>query len=353
MSFKECDSPTSLYSTCLSFICSNLDQVCELKQIEFSTGTSLPIGVITKTNQLSYDQHQQLLANLKSGNATQQLLSVYAFRDKRVKFNHIVCEDLLERLGDLNKLNDTTLALFLNPSQVFLRRFVLKNCNVSRQVLKKVLKEHQIDELSLINVQLSSTSGASGCHPSTENQPSLHNCGSCTFSISNLVDSLNPCSLEHLRYLNVSRNTSLFGSILVSIKEMSNLQKLNVSFTSFNNQTLDIVTRDLAHLEYLDVSGTKCNDLSLLLRIKDTLKYLCMYNMRASLNDEIIPVLCSLTALKHLDVSCDVSTKIFADMSLSVFDVNLLLDELASSNLHGLSYLDISGKSSIKQESLV
>jgi len=93
--------------------------------------------------------------------------------------------------------------------------------------------------------------------------------------------------------------------------------------------------------------------LSTLLRLKDTLKHLSMYNMRNSFNDDIIDIVCSLDKLQNLDLSCDVSTKIFADSTLSIFDVNLLLERISLAHLDNLIYLDISGKVSIKKESIM
>ena len=129
--------------------------------------------------------------------------------------------------------------------------------------------------------------------------------------------------------------------------EYNSFAKLNVSYTCLNNQSLDTMAQDLVNpnLKYLDVSVTNVNDFSRLLRLKDKLKHLFMYNMRTHLNDDIIPMVCQLHKLQSLDLSCDLSSKIFADTILSVFDVNLLLDELCKANLKDLRYLDVSGKS--------
>ena len=132
----------------------------------------------------------------------------------------------------------------------------------------------------------------------------------------------------------------------------NSLTRLNVSFTSFNNHSLDIICQDLPRIEYLDISGTKVNELGPLIRLSDTLRGLFMYHMRASLTNDIVEIICSLSRLTNLDLSCDISTKIFADTNLSVFDVNFLLAELTKSRLVELKYLDISGKTGIKQEVL-
>ncbi len=74
--------------------------------------------------------------------------------------------------------------------------------------------------------------------------------------------------------------------------------------------------------------------------------------MRASLTDDLINVVCQLKKLQHLDLSCDVSTKLFSDNNLSLFDVNSLLEKLTENKLADLKYLDISGKIEIKQQYL-
>ena len=127
--------------------------------------------------------------------------------------------------------------------------------------------------------------------------------------------------------------------------------KLNVSLTAFNNHSLDIVTQELSCLQSLNMSCTRVGEFAPLTRLKHQLKSLYMYNMRAPLNDDIIPIVCCLTKLEHLDISCDVSTQIFGCI-LSMFDVNLFLEELCKAKLDELKHLDISGKTQTKIESL-
>jgi hypothetical protein len=367
---KEC-SPNDLYTSCLNFICNNLNLVCNFKQNKLQNNKSyvnqplnnksiIPSILIPQKNLnlLSYQQQQQLLANLanhltslNSQNTTQ--CHELEFKDKNVAFNHILSEDLLEKLCDLGKLNDYTIALF-NNGQTYLKKVHIKNASLTKNSLKQLLKNHQIEELFINGIHILSKPPHFSLFdaPNDQNIP-LNLTNGSSFTLNDLLDSLNEWSLTNMKYLNVSRNTTLFSTILVNLKQFKNLQKLNVSFTSFNNLSLEIVTQDLENLEYLDVSGTRTNELKPLLNLKHKLKYLYMYNMRASLNDDIVPFLCNLPKLKHLDISCDVSTKIFADMNFSVFDVNFFLEELSNSMLMDLVYLDISGKNDIKQEILM
>lgn len=300
--------PSRLYENCLNFLCQNLDLVCELVDV-------------SSTN---------------SSKCNKKLV----FKDKNIKINHNVCEDILERLCDLGKLNDVTISLFSSRQTCF-KNVRIKNASISKESVKLLLKQHQITDLLINNLQINENEAQNA--PNDSNHTPI--------TINDLIDSLNPWSLEHLISLNVSRHISLFGSILINLHQLRNLLKLTVSYTCFNNHSLDIISQDLPNLEYLDISGTRVSDIGGLAHLKN-LKYLLMYNMRASLTDEIINVICSLFRLQHLDVSCDVSTKLFADMSLSLFDVNLLLDQLTKYKLDDLKHLDISGKTEIKREYL-
>ncbi len=279
------------------------------------------------------------------------------FKDKQIKFNHIVSEDILERLCDLGKLNDLTITLFTSK-QTCLKHIRIRNVSISKESVKLLLKQHQINELIINNIQTypqdldlvvnSINNYETNANNNNNNNSNIHQ---TPITINDLIDSLNAWSLEHLKCLNVSRNISLFGSILINLRQLKNLSKLNVSYTCFNNHSLDIITQDLTSLEYLDITGTRVSDISALLRLKN-LKHLIMYSMRASLTDDLIDIVCNLSKLQHLDLSCDVSTKLFSDMNLSVFDVNLLLEQLTKRKLNDLVYLDISGKIEIKKEIL-
>lgn len=356
------NNPSGLYSDCLNYLCNNLDLVCHLKTYEF---------ISSSQTAKSSAFHQQLLINSDSSkkstpNTSTFYIKKYEFKDKNIKFNHIISEDLLNRLCELGKLNDSTLALFTN-TQTCLKSVHIKNATLSKESIKLLLKQHQITELVINNIQLSSGLFAD-CEPNNNsnlaNLNSQHNSAlvsqqvqlassATSICINDLIEGLNEWSLEHLKLLNVARNSTLFGSIIINLKQLSNLTKLNVSFTCFNNCSLDIIAQDLHNLEYLDVSATRVSDLNPLLCLKHKLKHLYMYNMRSALNDDIVQVICKLGSLQSLDLSCDVSTKIFADMNLSIFDANLLLDELSQARLNDLKYLDISGKASIKQDSLM
>ncbi len=319
--------PSRLYETSLNYICNNLDLVCDFNSFE--------------SNQL-----------IRPSTNSKKLI----FKDKQIKFNHIVSEDILERLCDLGKLNDLTITLFTSK-QTCLKHIRIRNVSISKESVKLLLKQHQINELIINNIQTYPqdldlvVNSINNYETNANNNNNNSNIHQTPITINDLIDSLNAWSLEHLKCLNVSRNISLFGSILINLRQLKNLSKLNVSYTCFNNHSLDIITQDLTSLEYLDITGTRVSDISALLRLKN-LKHLIMYSMRASLTDDLIDIVCNLSKLQHLDLSCDVSTKLFSDMNLSVFDVNLLLEQLTKRKLNDLVYLDISGKIEIKKEIL-
>lgn len=292
--------PRTLYLLCIEYLCKNINQFCSLSQSDPVKYSKKNIG--------------------------------YKFKDTSIRFNHTISEDLLRYLSDTDKLTNSTLSLFGNQ-QTNLRKCYIKNALLTKDILKTVLKNHKISELYVNNL--------------------LNDCQNPTITISDIVDSLNDWSLLNLSHLDVSRNKSIFNSILVNLSSLSNLTKLNVSFTCFNNFYLDIVCQDLCNLEYLDISATKVSDLRPLVNLKDKIKHLHMYNMRASLENDIIEVIIKLNQLHTLDLSCDVSTKIFSDMTMSLFDVNELLYALEMNNLPKLKYLDISGKLKVKQETLL
>lgn len=292
--------PPSLYSICIEYLCKNINKFCSLTQSD-------PV------------RHSKKNLN-------------YQFKDSSIRFNHIISEDLLKHLSDSDKLTNSTISLFSND-QTILKKCQIKNALLSKETLKSVLKTHKISHLYVNNLLCDSQSS--------------------TITLNDIIDSLNEWSLYNLFYLDVSRNKSIFSSILVNLKNLTNLTKLNVSFTCFNNIYLDIVCQDLLNLEYLDMSATKVSDLKPLLNLNEKIKHLFMYNMRASLDNDIIDVIVKMRQLQTLDLSCEVTTKIFSDMSMSLFDVNDLLTSLEINYLPSLKYLDISGKLGIKQNSLM
>ena len=64
---------------------------------------------------------------------------------------------------------------------------------------------------------------------------------------------------------------------------------------SSTNMDWRLIAEDLPCLENLDISSTHIHDISPLRKCKNRLKSLSMYNLLASNQDEVVPVLCDLT----------------------------------------------------------
>ena len=118
-------TPSRLYESCLNFICQNLDLVCDF-----------------------FDLKEAAQNNTKKSKKL-------VFRDKNIRFNHIVSEDILERLCDLGKLNDLTITLFTEGQTCF-KNVRIKNAYISKESVKLLLKQHQINELLVNNIQINS-----------------------------------------------------------------------------------------------------------------------------------------------------------------------------------------------------
>lgn len=133
----------TLYSTCLNYICVNLDVICE--------PSSASLATLNKSHHHHYYGHHGHAHHHQHSHSQVAL----QFRQKSIVLNHVISEDLIERLSQLNKLNDSTLSLFVASSaSCCLKRLHLRNCVLSKDMLRLVLKNNNIDELSMNNVQI-------------------------------------------------------------------------------------------------------------------------------------------------------------------------------------------------------
>ncbi|KAL1415664.1 hypothetical protein MTO96_029084 [Rhipicephalus appendiculatus] len=236
------DSPASLQECCIDFICDNIDAICEVQT----------------------DEQQQAVR--------------YSFRDPDVYFHREVSQQVLETLSVRGLLNDSILTLF-DARYTHLQRVRIHNAaNVTTKGLR-VLRSHKLTELEAT--------------------------GLTRVTVNDLIGCLGDWSLAHLRLLNVARTafTSSKFCVVVALSKLRGLTSLNVSGTEFNRHGLDIVAQDLPLLEALDISGTRIKDISPLLRCRDRLRSLSMYNLKSCGGEEA--VLCQLQRLQHLDVSDD------------------------------------------------
>lgn len=235
----------------------------------------------------------------------------------------------MQTLCEKGKLNDETIALF-DPSVTSLKHVSITNAQLSTKGLR-TLKGHKIAELDLIGLKSVTINDAIGC--------------------------LGEWTLNNLRALNVCNSTflnSLKFCVVVSLSKLRNLRSLNVSWTEFNKHGLEIIAEDLPNLENLDISSTPVNDINPLRKCKDRLRYLSMYNIPVYNKDDVVPVLCDLTKLVHLDVSDDLvlssAQQPFMDSPNGKFQISDLL--VKESCLPQLTSLDISGKDGATEEVL-
>lgn len=280
------DSPASLQECCVDFICENIDAICEVET----------------------DEQQQPIR--------------YSFRDPNVFYHQDVSEQVLETLSARGLLNDSILTLF-DSCCTRLQRVRINNAhNVTTKGLR-ALRSHKVTQLEAT--------------------------GLSRVTVNDLIGCLGDWTLSHLRLLNVARTafTSSKFCVVVALSKLQGLTSLNVSYTEFNRHGLDIVAQDLPLLEVLDISGTRIKDISPLLRCRERLRSLSMYNLKSCGGEEA--VLCQLQRLQHLDVSDD------RDHPLDLLhplrhDVSWLLRE--PHRFPHLVSLDLSGKDGLTVNAL-
>ena len=258
------------------------------------------------------------------------------FKDKTQKLNSTISEDLIEKLSESNKLNDLNFSLFTSK-QTCLKNIKIKNAHLKKSSLK-LFKEHIIQELT---IQRLTTPHKSNMKSNGDNKNE-------TITFIDLIDSLNSETKKQLRLLDLSHNNCLFNCLYPDINCLSNLSRLNVSNTNFSNLSIDLIAQDLNNLEYLDISATRVSNLQPLLKLKTKLKYLIMYNLKASLNIEMISIISCLNKLIHLDLSTDMPTQLFADLYLNKLDINKFLCETQNS-FPDLQVLDISAQADVNE----
>lgn len=278
------DTPVSLQSCCVDFICDNLEALCEASVTE--------IG-------------QPKLR----------------FKEDDVYFHGNLSETLLTSLCEKGKMNDETLMLF-DPSVMNLKRVCIRDAQLTTKGLR-TLKTHKISDLEITGLKSITVNDVIGC------------LGEWT------TTNLRSLNVSNSTFLNSTK-----FCVVVSLSKLRNLQSLNVSFTEFNKHGLEIITEDLPILEKLDISSTPIDDISALRKCKERLKYLSMYNLRAAQASDMVSVIVDLTKLIHLDVSDDAGqNSVQTMMSNNLCPKMRVKDLLARTRcLPQLTSLDISGK---------
>lgn len=285
------DTPVSLHDCCIDFICDNLSELCEAGITELGDPKLV-------------------------------------FKEQDIYFQHHLSENLLETLCEKGKLDDRTMTLF-DPNVMNLRQVCIRDAQLTTKGLR-TLKHHKISDLEITGLK--------------------------SVTINDVIGCLGEWTLTNLRSLNVSNSTFLNSTtkfcVMVSLSKLRSLVSLNVSRTQFNKHGLEIIAEDLPKLENLDISDTLIDDISALRKCKDRLKYLSMYSLRAAQTCDMVPVLCELTKLMHLDVSDDSSVQtILSTNPLPKFKIIDLLSR--PSCLPHLTSLDMSGKDGATEEVLL
>ncbi|XP_033636563.1 protein zyg-11 homolog B-like isoform X2 [Asterias rubens] len=283
-------SPDSLQSVCLHYISCHLSKLC---------------SEVLVTGEGDYAESRLIFKNPES------------------IIHSDLAERLLFKLSENGRLTDTVLTLFANQNIMCLRRACIKNATLTSRGLR-ALSCHQLIELDA---------------------SSVHN-----VNVNDIIGALGEWTRKNIRSLNVSNCTFLNNSkfcIVISLPQLRNLRHLNVSYTEFgNNLGLEWVAEGLSHLESLDISGTHVYSIQTLLKLKRTLKSLCMFHTRVPEKD-LIPSVLALEELRHLDISQDVHPMMDNHQCPSV---NTLLESRLA--LPHLTSLDISGRDNVKEEVL-
>ncbi|XP_022109768.1 protein zyg-11 homolog B-like [Acanthaster planci] len=283
-------SPETLQTICLQYISCNMSKLCS-----------------------------EILVTGEGDHTESRLV----FKNPDTVIHGDLAESLLCKLSENGQLTDTALTLFANRCIMCLRRACIKKASLTSRGLR-ALAGHQLLELDAAGVQ--------------------------NVNVNDIIGALGEWTRKHIRWLNVSGCTFLNNSkfcIVISLPQLRNLRHLNVSYTEFgNNLGLECVAEGLSHLESLDISGTLVYSIQPLLRLKRTLKSLCMFHTRVPEKD-LISVVLSLEELRHLDISQDVHPMMDNHQHPSV---NTLLE--AHQSLPHLTSLDISGRDNVQDAAL-
>ncbi|XP_034558691.1 protein zyg-11 homolog [Notolabrus celidotus] len=243
-------------------------------------------------------------------------------------FPQEMADQLLQKMGTLGLLNDTTVGIFRNCKELRLRRATLRSCPVSAKAFRLALCPHRLQELDVSHVSLGLT-GADIVSSLTSNLE-------CKSSLHRL-------SLKGLRLDWGSLEEDDEGHC-VGFSALRGLRTLNLA----NTDLIDAILEDicsLPQLESLDISCSSVTKLTALLDCKSTLKSLIAHQLQQldMSPARLLSVLSQLHALRHLDFSFDHFTMDDSDGGDGDETVRQLL-EGSPQVLPCLVSLDISGR---------
>ena len=317
------DSPPSLQRLCIDFICMNLEKVCYKTRCPIEDSEELSHDEADIDLDSALDQlHKKIEAQISTHEPKVHERLHFVAEEGQLLFHTKLSEEFFQRLSDLGQITDLVLTLF-DGQKTRVRNMCIENAQKLTLTGLQNIGHHNLLELKVSNLVKA--------------------------TINDLIQCMNPWTLENLKVLNVSNSTfwkAQKGTVAVGLSKLKNLTSLNVSGTEFHKTNLTMIMEDLQQLQQLDISCTKVRDISALVKGKDRLKSLSIAELHlgnAENSDSAIDTLIQLEQLRHLDISDNNENDLFetpaSNPRLRVSDF------LAHSRaLPNLVSLDISGK---------
>lgn len=208
-------SPASLEETCLSFICTNIEDLCCEDAVNVEEfGFSCP--------QLTFKSpiflHEQL------------------------------AEGILKTLSYNGKLTARTASLFSNSKTCRIRKFDLRKTDIDGEIVKHLLAQHRVLKLDLHGTTLASS----------------------------LLHELLYTVSSTLRELNMSR--TVYHLDISTMCPLRCLTYLDISNTATDDDEMLLASQQLNRLEFINISNTAISETSSFGNLRGHLKILLAYN---------------------------------------------------------------------------
>ncbi|VDO02740.1 unnamed protein product [Rodentolepis nana] len=224
-----------------------------------------------------------------------------------------VAEGILKGLSEEGKLKKKDLKLFASR-YVDLRSIFLSDVKLVPSDIR-ILKDFTLYNVTVLHVK--------------------------GIDLADLVSNFSRETKRHLHTLKVDSmkiKKSRRGISFEALKQLRNLQVLELIRTNLDSKYLRIIVRSSPHLTHLDISENIVDNISCLKSLKDKLRVLIMHMMRCNHAYAFARILSSLLKLKELQ-TLDVS-----NYSRTGFERYPEVDQLIKpGNLPHLKHLDISG----------
>ena len=173
------DDPEPLQRICLDFICKNLESVCAKTSFKEDVESDTGHDDIDMELNIALDQlHKKLEAKISQNEPKAQeklhfstALASGAYEDQLL-FHTKLSEELLQRLSELGEINDLNLTLF-DGQKTCLKRVKIENASKLTVIGLQTLSCHNLTDLEISNLVKA--------------------------TVNDLIQSLNPWTLEHLK----------------------------------------------------------------------------------------------------------------------------------------------------------